>query len=93
MSMRSAPYDVKAAKQTVSLTINSDLYAQAKGLGINTSQIAEEALAQEVARRKAERLKEEVRKDLEALDAYEAEHGSFAEMVRQHYDPGSDDAS
>jgi post-segregation antitoxin (ccd killing protein) len=93
MSMRSAPYDLKAAKQTVSLTINSDLYAQAKGLGINTSQIAEEALAQEVARRKAERLKEEVREDLKALDAYEAEHGSFAEMVRQHYDPGSEDAS
>ena len=93
MSIRPPPYDVKAAKQTVSLTINSDLYAQAKGLGINTSQIAEEALAQEVARRKAERLKEEVREDLKALDAYEAEHGSFAEMVRQHYDPGSEDAS
>lgn len=93
ISMRPAPYDVKAAKQTVSLTINSDLYAQAKRFGINTSQIAEEALAREVARRKAERLKEDVRKDLEALDAYEAEHGSFPEMARQHYDPGSDDAS
>jgi antitoxin HigA-1 len=39
------------------------------------------------------RLKEGVRKDLKALDAYEAEHGSFAGMVREHYDPGSDDAS
>ncbi len=93
IAMRPASYDVKAAKQTVSLTINSDLYAQAKRFGINTSQIAEEALAQEVARRKAERLKEEVRKDLKALDVYEAEHGSFAEMVRQHYEPGSDGAS
>jgi len=93
ISMRPAPYDVKAAKQTVSLTINSDLYAQAKRFGINASQIAEEALAQEVARRKAERLKEDVRKDLKALDAYEAEHGSFAEMVRQHYEPGSGEAS
>jgi antitoxin HigA-1 len=27
------------------------------------------------------RLKDEVRKDLKALDAYEAEHGSFAEMA------------
>lgn len=91
--MRPAPYDVKAAKQTVSLSINSDLYAQAKRFGINASQIAEEALAHEVARRNAERLRKEVGKDLEALDAYEAEHGSFAEMVRQHYQPGSDDAS
>lgn len=41
--------------------------------------------------RVAERLKEEVRKDLEALDAYEAEYGSFAEMVRKHYQPRTDD--
>jgi antitoxin CcdA len=89
--MRSSSYDPKAAKQTVSLTINSDLYGQVRRLGINASQIAEEALAQEVARRKAERLREEVRKDLDALDAYEAKHGSFAEMVREHYQPLDDD--
>jgi post-segregation antitoxin (ccd killing protein) len=83
--MRSSTYDLKAAKQTVSVTINSDLYTQAKGLGINTSQVAEEALANEVARHKAERLKAEIQQDLQALDAYEAEHGSFAEMVREHY--------
>lgn len=83
--MRTPLYDLKATKQTVSLTLNSDLYAQAKSCGINASQIAEEALAQEVARRKAERLKAEVRQDIEALDAYESLHGSFAEMVREHY--------
>ena len=91
--MRATPYDAKAAKQTVSLTINSDLYAQARRFGINTSQIAEEALAHEVARRNAERLEEEVRKDLKALDDYEAKHGSFAEMVRQHYESNIDDLS
>ena len=91
--MPSPAYDPKAAKQTVSLTINSDLYAQAKRCGINASQVAEEALAHEVARREAERLREEVRKDLEALDAYESKHGSFAEMVRDHYQPADDDAS
>jgi len=90
--MRSSTYDLKAAKQTVSVTINSDLYTQAKGLGINTSQVAEEALAEEVARHKAERLKAEIQQDLQALDAYEAEHGSFAEMVREHYQaPGADE--
>lgn len=83
--MRSSPYDIKAAKQTVSVTINSDLYAQAKGLGINASQVAEEALADEVAQYKAKRLKGEIQQDLQALDAYESEHGSFAEMVREHY--------
>ncbi len=78
-------HDVKAAKRTVSLTINSDLYAQAKQLGINASQIAEEALSQEVARRKAERLQAEIRQDLEATSSYIEKHGSFAEMVREHY--------
>jgi len=83
--VRNPPYDVKATKQTVSLTINSELYAQAKKLGINASQVAEEALAQEVARRKAEQLKAEIRQDLEAVNSYMAKHGSFAEMVREHY--------
>ena len=89
--MRSPSYDLKSAKRTVSLTVNSDLYAQVKRLGINASQIAEEALGHEVARRRAERLREEVRRDLEALDTYEAKHGSFAEMVREHYQPADDD--
>jgi post-segregation antitoxin (ccd killing protein) len=89
--MRSATYDPKAAKQTVSVTINSDLYTQAKGFGINTSQVAEEALAYEVARRKAEQIKGEIQQDLQALDAYEAKHGSFAEMVRAHYQGAGDE--
>lgn len=38
-----ASFDREAPKQTVSLTINSDLYAQAKRLGMNASKIAEEA--------------------------------------------------
>jgi post-segregation antitoxin (ccd killing protein) len=67
------------------LTINSDLYAQAKKLGINASQVAEEALIEHVARRKAEQLQREVRQDLEAASSYIAKHGSFAEIVRQHY--------
>jgi antitoxin CcdA len=83
--MKTPVYDSKAAKQTVSLTINSDLYAQAKGFGINASQVAEEALSAEVARRKAELVKAEIEQDLAACDEYSAKHGSFAEMVREHY--------
>jgi antitoxin CcdA len=90
--MRPPKYDVKAPKQTVSITLNSDLYAQAKKLGINTSQVAEEALSYQVYRRRAQLLEAEIRKDIEALDAYEAEHGSFVEMVREHYQSdGSDE--
>ena len=90
-TMRAPKYDLKAPKQTVSVTLNSDLYAQAKALGINTSHVAEEALAYEVDRRKADKLKAEIRKDIEALDAFEAKHGSFVDMAREHYQSDSDD--
>lgn len=85
--MRTPPYNVKAAKQTVSLTINGDLYARAKKLDINASQIAEQALGEEVQRRLAEQVKSEVLQDLAACDAYSENHGSFAAMVREHYEP------
>lgn len=88
--MRAPSHNTKAAKRTVSLTINSDLYTQAKELGINASQVAEEALIQQVARRKAEQAQAEIQQDLEAANAYMAKHGSFTEMVRRHYH-GSDE--
>jgi len=83
--VRAPPYNINTSKQTVSLTINSDLLAQAKRLGINASQVAEQALAQEVARVRAEQLRVEIKQDLEAANAYAEKHGSFAEMVREHY--------
>lgn len=82
--MKRSVYDGKAAKRTVSLTINSDLYARAKGFGINASRVAEEALSYEVARRQEQVLGAEIRRDLEACNEYTAKHGSFAEMVREH---------
>jgi post-segregation antitoxin (ccd killing protein) len=82
--VRIPAHNLKAAKQTVSLSINSDVYARAKKLRINASQVAEEALIQHVARLEAEQLKAVIRQDLEATNAYVAKHGSFADMVRAH---------
>ncbi len=89
--MREPYFDPKAPKQTVSLTLNSDLYAKAKRLGINASQVAEEALTEAYGRKRAESLAAEIRRDLAAVDAYAEEHGSFAELVRAHY--GRDDGA
>jgi post-segregation antitoxin (ccd killing protein) len=83
--MRDPPFDPKAAKQTVSITLNSDLYAKVKSLGINTSRVAEKALTEEYAQRRSETLIAELRQDLAAVKKYADEHGSFAEMVREHY--------
>ncbi|MEP6885576.1 MAG: type II toxin-antitoxin system CcdA family antitoxin [Gammaproteobacteria bacterium] len=84
--MKIPQHDNKATKQTVSITLNSDLYARAKKLGINTSQVAEQALEYTVAKRVAEQLKAEIQQDLAAYNAYVTEHGSPAEVARAYYD-------
>ena len=84
--MRNPLFEPKAPKQTVSITLNSDLYAKAKSVGINTSKVAEEALAHEYAQRRSEVLIAELRQDLAAIESYAEEHGSFADLVRQHYE-------
>jgi antitoxin CcdA len=83
--VRTPLYDADARKRTVSVTLNADLYEKAKGAGINLSRVAEEALAQALARRLAEQLRADIRRDLGALDSFVEAHGSFAEMVREHY--------
>ena len=50
-------------------------------------------LTRELANRKAEQLKAQIRQGLEALDAYEAKHSSFAERVRKHYQAAGDESS
>ena len=47
--------------------------------------MAEEAVAQALAQRLAEQVRAEIRRDLGALDAFVEAHGSFADMVREHY--------
>ena len=47
---------------------------------------AEEAIADEYAKRRREALLKELRKDLAAVESYEEQHGSFPELVRVHYE-------
>jgi antitoxin CcdA len=82
--MRQPPFDPLARKRTVSLTLNSDLYAKAKAQGINASQVAEAALATALAARLTEKVKAEIAQDLAAYNAYIEKHGSPAEMLRDY---------
>lgn len=86
---RSVP-KVKGSKRTVSLTIDSDIYRQAKALNVNASRVAEEALANEVQRRRAEALAAEISADLVAANEYVEKNGSFAELAREHFASGDD---
>jgi post-segregation antitoxin (ccd killing protein) len=83
--MRNDSYDQGARKRTVSLTLNSDLYAKAKEARLNLSKIAEAALAAALTQSLAERARADVKQDLKALEAHIQEHGSFAEIAREHY--------
>jgi post-segregation antitoxin (ccd killing protein) len=82
--MRRQRYQASAPKRTVSLTLNSDLYAKAKSLGINASRVAEQALADAYSARADELLKAEIAQELQALDAFTATHGSFPALAREH---------
>jgi len=84
--VRNSLFEPKAPKQTVIITLNSDLYAKARSLGINVSKVAEEALTLAYAGRCRELLKAEVQQDLAAFEGYAEQHGSFADLVREHYE-------
>jgi post-segregation antitoxin (ccd killing protein) len=84
--VRTPLFEPKATKQTVSITLNSDLYAKAKSAGINASKVAEEALASKYAELCAAELTAELRRGLAAVESYADQHGSFAELVREHYE-------
>jgi antitoxin CcdA len=83
--VREPPFLAEAPKQTVSLTINSDLFARVKAQGINASRVAEEALARELDRYRREAITADVRADIAAANAYVATHGSYADLAREHY--------
>jgi post-segregation antitoxin (ccd killing protein) len=89
--MKNPLFDPKAAKQTVSITLNSDLYAKAKSVGINASRVAEESLGVAYAELRRQALLADVQQDLAAADSYAERHRSFADFVREHYE-GDDGA-
>jgi post-segregation antitoxin (ccd killing protein) len=80
-------FDAGARKRTVSLTVNSDLYARTRAAGINASRVAEEALAQALRQKLAEALRDEIRQDREALARYVADHGDPAAELREMFEP------
>jgi antitoxin CcdA len=84
-SIREPAYQRDAPRQTVSLTINADLFSRVKAAGINASRVAEEALAAELEKRRRADIEAEVRAGLAAIDSFEKEHGSFTDRMHEVY--------
>lgn len=82
--MRAPASAIAGRKRTVSLTLTAELVERAKAQKLNLSALAEEALAKAVAEREREELRAEIAAGIAFCDAYEAEHGSFAEMVQEY---------
>jgi post-segregation antitoxin (ccd killing protein) len=88
--MRKPAFEGSAPKRTVSLTLNSDLYANAKGAGINISKVAEEALATAYIDQRRAKLAAEIQQDIAAAEKYAESHGAFADFIRAHYERDDD---
>ena len=69
-------------KQSVHLSIDSQLLAEAKQLKINLLVVFESALTAEVKARRSARWLEENQKGLEALNDFVDEHGMFIHKGR-----------
>jgi len=75
-------YDLSAPKKPTNLTVNSDLLAQARALGINLSAVLEQSLVQEVKRRKAEAWLQENRAAIETYNQEVSQRGVFSDGLR-----------
>lgn len=75
-------FDIQAPKKPTSVSINIDLLAQAKALGINLSATLETALMELVNARQRELWKEENRAAIDAYNQLVEQQGVFGDDLR-----------
>ena len=76
-------YDGAAPKRPVSLSLNEDLVAKAKALGINISAAAEAGVAHVVAEAERRRIEAQAEAAMQVWNDYSASHGSVADDFGQ----------
>jgi len=81
--MRMDIYDPKAPKKAVNLSINSDLLAKARALGVNLSGEIEARLEEVVRKATWDRWREENRAAIEANNKRIEEEGLWSDGLRQ----------
>ena len=75
-------YDLSAPKKSANLSVNSDLLAHAKRLGINLSAILEQSLAQKVKELKAQAWLDENSNAIAKYNQEVEEQGVFSDGMR-----------
>jgi antitoxin CcdA len=76
-------YDISAPKKPVNLNANSDLIKTAKDIGLNLSQIFEDAVLVTVKSRLEQQWLQENREAIEQYNAHIELHGVFAADKRR----------
>jgi len=72
-------YDGEAPKRPINLSLNEDLIAKAKALGINISAAAESGVAQVVNEAERRRIEAQAEAAMRVWNDYTAHHGSVAD--------------
>ena len=72
-------YDAAAPKRPINLSLNEDLVAKARALGINISAAAEAGVAHVVVEAERRRIEAQAEAAMRACNDYCARHGSVAD--------------
>lgn len=75
--------DKTVAKRATNVSVRSDLLDAARDAGVNLSATLERALAEELARRRRARWREENREAIAAYNEHVAAHGAFSDGLRR----------
>lgn len=75
-------YDPDAPKKPTNVSVNSDLLARSRDLGINLSAALERALREQLAQAQALEWSEENQAAIQAYNDFVEQHGCFGEEFR-----------
>ncbi|MET3998623.1 type II toxin-antitoxin system CcdA family antitoxin [Marinobacterium sp. MBR-109] len=78
-------YNTAAPKKATNLSINSDLLRKTRELNINLSATLEQALREELSKRKATQWVEENRTAIQRYNDFVGQHGCFGDEFREFY--------
>lgn len=76
-------YDTRSPRKATNLSVNADLMAQARELGLNISALLEERLAEAVRQARREAWLAENRQALDEYNERIAKGGSFGDRTRR----------
>ena len=81
--MASELYDHQAPRKAANLSINADLLARARALGLNLSALLEERLSEVVREARRQQWREDNRQAIQQYNERVTEHGSFGDAHRR----------